>query len=110
MQEDDEIAQSTHREVGIHGVSDNHVANGRETKALHAISECGPNPRCFMRNSQTENENAHWTDDSRDGNSFLGRTKLVTLTHNLLLGAGAYQEADIRVHADHGFCESCGWQ
>jgi hypothetical protein len=104
------IAQSTHREVGIHGISDNHVANGRETKALHAISKCGPYPSCFMRNSQAENKNAHWANDSRDSNSFLGPTKLVTITHNLLLGVGAYQEDDTRAHGDHGFCESCGWQ
>jgi hypothetical protein len=44
------MEQETHREVGIYGISHYDVADGRETEALHAISERRANPNHFIRN------------------------------------------------------------
>lgn len=49
----------TYWEVGIYGIGHDYVADGCETKTLHAVSESVADPGCFMRDSEAEDENAH---------------------------------------------------
>ena len=52
--------------VRVHGIGRHDVTYGRQAETLHAVPECGTDPRLLVRSAQTEEENSHGPDDGGD--------------------------------------------
>ena len=52
--------------VRIHSVGRHDVTYGRQAETLHAVPECGTDPRLLVCSAQTEEEGSHGPDNGRD--------------------------------------------